>query len=573
MANANNTIILNGCINQFKNDNELKLEDSEVFEVFTTTQLTKHLDLSSDEIEESIVDGGNDGGLDSFLILFDERAVGSEDDLENSNIRSTSILDVSMIQSKTEKSLTETTLDKLLVSAPVVFDLELSEQALLIRFNPSLVQRIITFRAAWQAAVRKNAKMKISYYYACQANEVQTSPAFDKKVEQLIALTQERVTGAEVFYKSLSAKELLDLYNKTKSAKIDLRFKETPISVSFAADCIGYLGVVELPEYFRFLVDEDGELRENIFESNIRHYQGDVDVNQKIQETLRSDHKRDFWWLNNGITVIASNVGQIGKTLTLENVQVVNGLQTSYTIGKHYEKMSNDARSILVKVIITDDKEAIDHIISATNRQNPVSPTLLRATDDTQRSIELFFLNKGFFYDRRKNFYKNQSKPSSKIFSIQFTAQAIEAIANRSPATARSKPTTLIKEDKSYNNIFDANVNFAVYLNCCLVTQKVGDFIRSVLSANDKPVGRNFKYHLSRIVVSLLTNKAYYTNGDLEVIAIDKIDDAFITKSYNLLDQMIKEYQNQNPTENIINIAKSNKFVDALNKKLQAVFP
>ncbi len=61
-------------------------------------------------------------------------------------------------------------------------------------------------------------------------------------------------------------------------------------------------------DYYNFIVDsEENKIREYLFESNIRHYQGDTaDVNQKIAETLQNDLDRDFWWLNNGITIISS---------------------------------------------------------------------------------------------------------------------------------------------------------------------------------------------------------------------------------------------------------------------------
>lgn len=572
MSNANNTIILNGCISQFKKDNELTLKDSELFEVFTATQLTKRMELSYEEVEDAIIDGGNDGGLDSFFILLDEQVITSEEELDSITITANSLLDIRIIQSKTEKTFTETTLDKLITSAPNLYDLELSDHALLVRFNTSLVQKILTFRVAWQAAVQKNAKIHITYYYACQANEVQVVPAFEEKVKQLVDQTTRKVIGAEVAFQLLSARELLGLYNKTTSRKLELQFKETPISVSYDTECIGYLGVVELSNYFNFLVDQDGVLHENIFESNIRHYQGDVEVNRQIQNTLLSDRKRDFWWLNNGITIIASKVGQYGKTLMLENAQVVNGLQTSYTIGKNYSVDKSDSRSILVKVIESVEKETIDQIISATNNQNKVSSTLLRATDVTQRSIELFFLNKGLYYDRRKNFYKNQGKPVAKIFSIQFTAQAIETIVNRSPSTARSKPTTLIKEEKSYKNIFDPNVNFTVYLNCCLLVQKTIDFIKNKITSAEKPLARNFKYHLARIVTSQFLKKADYTNTDLEKVDLEKIDDTILHEAYSLLLIIIKKYQDQNKNENIINIAKSNKFTDNLNVSMRTIF-
>src|SRR5690348_1850134 len=108
----------------------------------------------------------------------------------------------------------------------------------------------------------------------------------------------------------------------------------------------------------------------------------------KIRQSLESDKTRDFWWLNNGITIIASNPTQVAKTLAIENIQIVNGLQTSYSIGNFYQIDATDERSVLVKVIINNDKETIDKIISSTNSQNAVSPTLLRASETTQRNIE-----------------------------------------------------------------------------------------------------------------------------------------------------------------------------------------
>jgi hypothetical protein len=40
----------------------------------------------------------------------------------------------------------------------------------------------------------------------------------------------------------------------------------------------------------------------------------------------------DFWWLNNGITILATSATMVGKTLHLEDIQIVNGLQTTETI-------------------------------------------------------------------------------------------------------------------------------------------------------------------------------------------------------------------------------------------------
>jgi hypothetical protein len=55
----------------------------------------------------------------------------------------------------------------------------------------------------------------------------------------------------------------------------------------------------------KFLTEDSGKIRDDLFESNIRHFQGSVDVNKKIKTAVETVNDRDFWWLNNGITIIA----------------------------------------------------------------------------------------------------------------------------------------------------------------------------------------------------------------------------------------------------------------------------
>jgi len=217
-------------------------------------------------------------------------------------------------------------------------------------------------------------------------------------------------------------------------------------------------------------------------EGNVRDYQGNVEVNRSIRETLISDTlPEDFWWLNNGITVICSNAIVSGKTLTIENAEIVNGLQTSREIFNVLSSKSQqfDERSILVRVIVTEDAESRDRIIRATNSQTDIPSASLRATDKIHRDIEDFFATRGLFYDRRKNFYKNQGKPVRKIVSIGFLGQAVLACALGDPANARARPSRLIKSDEDYRRIFNESYPLNVYYNSIELTRRVEDALRS----------------------------------------------------------------------------------------------
>lgn len=568
MPASNNTILLDGCIEEFVTQNELERREDEIFELFSLAQITQKLDLSFDEMVNSIVDGGKDGGIDTFLIVLDDQIIQNEDDLDSFIFSSSTQLKIYIGQAKTTPKFAEVGLDKLITSLPLIYNLDLQEDQLLKRFNVSLTEKIHLFKQCWEKVISKNGSIEVIFYYATRANELKIKGTYQDKVEQIKDLTRQNIHNVEVSFESLSAKELLSLFSTPKTTTFEIVLKEIPTPVEYRESKFGYIGVSKLKNFYNFITDEEDYLRENIFENNVRHFQGNVDVNKKIQHTISEDVDRDFWWLNNGVTIISSLVRPVGKKLMLENPQIVNGLQTSFTLYNTYEEQVDDDRSILVKIIESTDKETIDKIISSTNSQSPVSPTLLRATEELQRNIELLFLTKGYYYDRRKNYYKNQGKPASKIFNIQSTAQAVEAIKRWSPSTARSKPTTLIKTDSSYNEIFNDQINFDVYLQCCLIVQVTQQYINRNLEDEEKSLMRNYTYHLARVVTALITNSAYYNSNAIAAIDISTIETQKFIEAKTILEEAISSYQEDNPGENIINISKSKNFSNYLSQHL-----
>lgn len=247
-------------------------------------------------------------------------------------------------------------------------------------------------------------------------------------------------------------------------------------------------------------------------------------------------------------------------------------MQTSYSIYNHHSGDINDSRSVLVKVIINENKPTIDHIIASTNSQNPVSPALLRATDKTQRELEIFFGNNGYYYDRRKSFYKNQNKPASKIFSIQTAAQAIESIIFENPYSARSKPTTLIKDDTTYNRIFNPENDFKAYLNCCLILKKTHDFWSEMTDPATKVKVSNFKLHLSRIAASFILSKANYSIGEINLMDLENYTEDLFNSSIQLLVTTIDLYQSEHTEANLINMAKAKGLTDKIIQALPSEF-
>ena len=567
---VSNRIIIDGCIKKFVEENELSLDMSESFEVFSLAQIFKDKNLSYQDIFDSIVDGGQDGGIDAVLIFVDGELILDKETVETIKFNKKSETKIIFAQCKKEKSFKEGALDKLITTMPSLLDLEKTEESFLSRFNPSLVDKILLLIEIWKTTMINGGSISVDVYYVTNADQIETCAAFDDKKQQLAQGLKVTLSTAEVKIILLSSQELLYFYTKQKSNRLSLEFKDRPLTAEFGENGLGYIGTVKLGAYKKFLTTDSGEIADELFESNIRHYHGSsVDVNKKIMSSLQGINQiEDFWWLNNGITIIAEEPKEVGKKLSIENVQIVNGLQTSYSIYNHYNIEVDDERSVLVKVIINKDKKIVDNIIASTNSQNPVSATLLRATEDIQRNLELFFFNEGYFYDRRKNYYKNQGKPASRIFSIQVVAQAIESILFKNPHGARSAPTTLLKLEASYSRIFDESRDYKIYLNCSLLNSKIHSQWILLKDKELKSKLANFKLHLSYLYPLLLLKKEKITEDDLKVIDTTNLDLQIFSEAVRFIDKNIDEFLSKYPSKNLINIAKAKEFTSFLSGKV-----
>lgn len=557
---SNDKIIIEGCIKIFKESNELDLKESEVFELFSLTQIYKDKNITFENITNSIVDGSNDGGIDSMMIFIDDEFIENIDDLDNFTFSNKTKSKFIISQCKKENSFKESVVDKLITTMPILLDLEKNEKALLSRFNSDLVSKIILLTEVWQKTAISGGSISVEYIYIANAAKIEVNDIFNQKMLQLIELTSKCLSTKDIYFNNYSCNELLELYQKQKSNRLSIEFKDRPLSTDYEDFGIGYIGTVKLSKYKEFLTSDEGTIRDDLFESNIRHFQGLVDVNKKIKKTIETISDKDFWWLNNGITIIAEEPKEVGKKLSIENIQIVNGLQTSYSIFNNYVEKNNDERSVLVKVIINNNKEITDEIIASTNSQNPVSATLLRATEQVQRDLELFFLNEGFYYDRRKNYYKNLGKPTTKIFSIQYTAQTIQSIIFNEPHTARATPTSLLKNETTYKNIFDIKKDFKAYLNCCLINKKINDFWSKYEDLLIKSKLANFKLHLCCVSVKVYYKKKDITFKEIVEFDLDKIDKKLFDSTINFLNETIDKYLDENNSKNLINIAKSKEF-------------
>lgn len=355
------------------------------------------------------------------------------------------------------------------------------------RYTEKVISLFNLFKSLIMATIRKNPSITFHYWYAANANEVH--PNLQQKKEELLEVIKQKFPSAKCDVKYFGAAELMNLYNSDTELILTLNLQESPISLG--SD--NYVALINLPQFYKLIIDNDGQLIRQMFDANVRDYQGKNAVNTSIYETLTTEDGKDFWWFNNGVTIICDKITPITqKQLTIQNPYIVNGLQTSTEIFNYFSKYEsaiiNDKRNILVRLLVPSEDDIRDKIIFATNNQTNIPKSALRATDPIHLQIETFFRNKGIYYDRRKNYYKNQRKNPEDIISVSFLAQCLISTIMSQPDFARARPSTILADEGKYKSLYVEHNELDVYYKIAIIGLKIRKYLKkqSSLSAAEQ---------------------------------------------------------------------------------------
>ncbi|MBF0145838.1 MAG: AIPR family protein [Magnetococcales bacterium] len=271
--------------------------------------------------------------------------------------------------------------------------------------------------------------------------------------------------GTQVTWEHVNHDVLLRILQRVKVVDDILRLtgKAVVEDMNYSRVCIGRIRVTEVAA----LMERHGD---RLLERNIRRYLGlhGNRVNESIRKTLVSDCPENFYFFNNGLTLICDrfkyNALQDGNyQVHVENLQLVNGGQTCVTIFKTIEEMNRSGltlpmhASVLLRLyeLPRENSDLILKITQATNSQNPVDLKDLRSNDDRQRQLEMSIREYGYEYRRKR------MDTLAKAYEITsgVAAEAVLAVWRRAPHQA--KFLTREHFGKLYDTIFTDRLNGA----------------------------------------------------------------------------------------------------------------
>lgn len=173
-----------------------------------------------------------------------------------------------------------------------------------------------------------------------------------------------------------------------------------------------------------------------LFNANIREYLGNnKGINKSIYNTLMdSEDRKNFFYYNNGITIVCSHMSSSrttpsGLQFEVNNPQVVNGCQTVSTIyealnDSNQDSLENDFKNtfVLVKILQVDssiEQEILyKNIVTYNNSQNAIDQKTFVANSSEFLRLQRDFEQKGFLLlikQSDKNKFSNKYKSITEL--------------------------------------------------------------------------------------------------------------------------------------------------------------
>lgn len=348
-----------------------------------------------------------------------------------------------------------------------------------------------------------------------------------------------------VIIKALGRTELIKIWsniNTTNEAKLQLReYFGIPKMPNIPQS---YIALVSAKEFVdNLLTDDNGNIKNEVFEENIRAYLGDTPVNNKIKSTLQDDSKsKIFSVLNNGITIVTPELTLTpnSKVIELKNYQIINGCQTSNTLFENYDSIDEET-SIVVKCIESTDEDSISEIISATNSQTVIPFESFFSLKEKSKLIQNYFNVKNedvnsdsnIFFERRENEYKHKQYQQSRIFDIKLLCRAYNAMFLDQPHNSARYVTKIFDVQK--DELFKLDDHEAPYYTSALAHYKFSSMINSKKSDANKY--SFLRWHIFFIFKHVIHGKVENIKSNSNKI------DKYCSKIINILSSSDKKYE------------------------------
>ena len=469
------------------------------------------LDLEPDKAFECLTEGGGDFGVDAIHA----QVLGDGD------------IAITLFQGKYKRKLdgestfSENGIEKLTTACRYLFDTSVSLQSI----NPQLRAKVEDIRSC----IRDGAMPRVRVI-ACNNGR-----KWNQSAQEII---DRFGNHDQISWQHVNHDILVNVLQKTKPVNdtICLSGKAIVEDMDYSQVCVGRVSVSEIARLMKAHGDR-------LLDRNIRSYLGlhGNRVNEDIRATLVSEKPSDFYFFNNGLTVICNNffydAFQTGNhRINMEDFQIVNGGQTCMTILRTFEELQSQQQHlpenayVLIRIykLNKDNQDTVSLITQATNSQNPVDLRDLRSNDKIQKQLGMSIKNFGYTYRRQR--METTLKPTD--ITTGTAAEAVLAVWRRAPHQAK-----FYNRDhfgKLYSSIFTESLNGAQVIMAVLLYRFAENRRRRPLP-NDPSLVR----YASCFLAMLMGRQMLL---DLHIQHVDELDHKNFELAISLLDKNGNDY-------------------------------
>ena len=273
------------------------------------------------------------------------------------------------------------------------------------------------------------------------------------------------------------------------------------------------------------------EFGNKLFAKNIRFYKGNTDVNEGMKKVLMNEPDK-FYYYNNGIKLLCKSIKRKAKDSTtnttglfaLEGVSLVNGAQTTGTIGSLYMEKPDQISKAMVMIQIIDlsnvDTETSTQITRLSNTQNRIENKDFAALDPEQERIRMELMFSHYAY-----LYKSGDRITNLDKQISFD-EAIIALACRYSdisyaVTAKGNVGTLSEDitKTPYKALMNPSTNSFVLLNSVLYMREVENYLQTKKEQAKNNRERLVCIHANRFILHFVLLS---TTHEFETAVIEK---------------------------------------------------
>ncbi len=496
--------VVKDLLNSFSEIEKIKNgRKNEDFEHFCNYTIIANQYNSPFDFNDISTGGEEDAGIDGIGIIVNGNLVNSIDDI-NTLYKKNNYLeaDFIFIQSKTSPKFK--TGDILKFHHGV---LDFFKKRPNLPKNDEVVKRsaLVNKIIYATAKLKRNPNIKVFYISTGKKSD-------DENINAIINTHKENLRDLGFFenidVEMLGADEIIKLYRKART-QISKSFKfERKINLpKIEGIDQAYYGVLPLKEFKKILVDDNDYLL-NMFDDNVRDFQGPNKVNRDISETLESANPKLFGVLNNGVTIVADDAVISGDSITITDCQIVNGCQTSNVLFENRDNNDLDEISIPLRLIVTTDSDVRDSIIISTNSQTSIKKAEFSAMSNFQKGLELYYNARlkecGIYYERRSKQYGKKVE-RIQIINIKDQAKSYFSMFKKDAHLATTYFGKLATQmNKANSGLCDDNHKYVPYYMAGLAYYKLENLFRS------KDIDKKFKkvrFYVLMLMLMIVTNQ------------------------------------------------------------------